>query len=302
MTSEQLFLFDMPDPSDLPSWLEQLLASSDLHEFVLGLAAVKAPGATNATLIDVCGPMLESILESGLQVLSPEEIRALVQNPWTLLELQELVLVNGGVYWDTVAQSLEDKSKFDSSLQQTLSTLEKSTEELQVVKPRFEQRMERHAKPERYRYAWVAVAVAASLLIAFAFWSSREGQSGGGWGFDEAGLLAADVSGREYLLRLSDAAGAFSNKIPDSRASTLRRMKEFKAGCEKLIAAPHTQLVNREDREWLVKKCNDWLIKIEVHIAELEQGKKDWREVLAEAVETSKRMQAVLKAESDSVV
>ena len=49
------------------------------------------------------------------------------------------------------------------------------------------------------------------------------------------------------------------------------------------------------DREWLVAKCKDWVAKIDGHIVDLKQDKKDCREVLKEANDTANKMQQTLK-------
>jgi len=316
---------EIPDEvSDWPSWLEQQIVGMSLYDLVVGLKAINEASDANPTLYDhdsysvagsistdeasptlqqVCGEQLPTIYESGLGVLSTEQIGSLFTNPELLLELQELVLIEGGSYWDSVEQSSEDKLVVERHVAKTLTAIGqvRPTQGLMegidaAMSSSTKQQPSVQKKPksilEQY---WPVLVLAAGLLIAVGIWSPTATSDGGGWGFDKSGLLTAQVTGRSYLNSLSDAAGTFSKKVPDSKEATLKRLKEFSAGCSKLIAAPNLQLEDVEDRKALVAKCKDWSIKIDGHIADLKQDKKEWREVLKEANETARKMQEKLK-------
>lgn len=301
MSNKQFDLFDIPEAAELPGWLEQRLVGLDLRDLVIGLAAVNEDEAADVTLTDICGSSLDAVSESGLKVLSADQLRALLKHPHALFELQEHVLIQGGPYWSSVEPSVEDQDKLDASLAGTLSKLrELPTQRLTNSSPSVAV-TEPTAGNKSLRNYWPILALAAAVLLAIGIWRPKENATGGGWGFDQAELLTANVSSKEYMTRLSDAAGAFSKKTPDSREGTLKRLKEFKAGCKKLIAATHPQLA-KQDRDWLITKCKNWLSKIEAHIAELEQDKRDWQDVLREAGETAKRMREVLRKQADEMV
>jgi len=295
---------EIPDEvSDWPSWLEQQIAGLSLFDLVVGLKATSEPSNNSTTLQRVCGEQLPTIYESGLGVLRTEQIRTLFENPELLLELQERVLVEGGAYWDSVEQPPEDKLVVEQHVAKTLAAIGQARPSQGLmgnldavmsspVKPSTSVSTKPKSMLEQY---WPVLALAAGLLIAVGVWRPTATSDGGGWGFDKSGLLTAQVTGRSYLNSLSDAAGAFSKKVPDSKEATLKRLTEFSAGCSKLIAAPNLQVENAEDRQWLVAKCKDWAAKIDGHIADLKQNKKDWQEVLKEANETAKKMQSTLK-------
>jgi len=275
---------EIPDNvSEWPNWLEQQIVGMSLYDLVVGLKAINLPSGARSTLQQLCGKQLPTIYKSGLGVLSTDQLPTLFKTPDLLLELQELVLVEGGAYWDSVEQSAEDKLVVEKHVAKTIAAVGQEKSSVQI-KPK--------SMLEQY---WPVLALAAGLLIAIGIGRPAATSGGGGWGFDQSGLLTAQVTGRSYLNSLSDAAGAFSKKVPDSKEAALKRLTEFSAGCKKLIAAPNMQLEKTADRDWLVAKCTDWATKIDGHIAELKEEKKDWQDVLKDANETATKMQATLK-------
>ena len=116
--------------------------------------------------------------------------------------------------------------------------------------------------------------------------------------------------GREQILGRLALKFGIEGKDPTLREDVLRakqgdkdafavivreQLTEFSAGCKKLLAAPNMQLEKTADREWLVTKCKDWATKIDGHMTDLKQDKKDWQDVLKDANETATKMQATLR-------
>src|SRR5215213_8608898 len=98
----KLHVADIPEnAADIPAWLEGQLLGPHLGELVAELAAVHRPAA-GATLDEALGDRRGDVLERGLGVLPPARVTRLLTNPWLLLALQELVLVEGGPYWSDV--------------------------------------------------------------------------------------------------------------------------------------------------------------------------------------------------------
>ncbi len=107
-----LFSMDIPGThTELVDWLERHLVGLDLAALVAELAAVHAsidpagvdqqPGELDATsAVSLLGGRIPEVMDSGLTVLETQQVRALLQHPRSLLELQELVLTSGGAHWD----------------------------------------------------------------------------------------------------------------------------------------------------------------------------------------------------------
>src|SRR5262245_118366 len=94
---------NIPDqPGALAGWLEEQLVGLELAELVADWQAVHAPSGHAATLDDVLGARRRDVLERGLAVVPPTDLRRLLRQPHLLLELQELVLEQGGTYWQQV--------------------------------------------------------------------------------------------------------------------------------------------------------------------------------------------------------
>jgi hypothetical protein len=289
---------EIPDPAQWPMWLEKRIIGIDLYDLVVGLQAIQKlrKDDKNAQNLDqICGSQLDQVYQEGLSCLSTDQLRCLFENPDRLLELQEQVLIHGGSYWDQVEPDEDTKKARAESLNQARLALEQKASSPGQVEVAAR-------KKSFVQSNWHWLALAASVAFLIVSWSQFPTESGGGWGFDKSGLLTAQVDGKTYLEQLASAAGAFQKKVPDSREATLQRLTEFRVGCKKLIDAPNEQLTNPSDRKWLVDKCRDWLVKIEGHIADLEQGNKQWEDVLKEATQTADRMESVLREKSTEIV
>ncbi len=80
-------------------WLERQLTGPDLLDVVRELTALHGAGDGRPSFLEA---RRAAILEQGLTGLSDEEIETLFRNPSSLPRLQELVLQDGGPYWDGV--------------------------------------------------------------------------------------------------------------------------------------------------------------------------------------------------------
>ena len=97
-----------------------------------------------------------------------------------------------------------------------------------------------------------------------------------------------------YFKKLADAAGALSKKGLDARESALKRITEFKAGCDKLAKAAHLQIKNEDQRRGLISKCEQWSTKLEALISQMKKNPAEWESVVSNAVKLSKEMQSEL--------
>lgn len=285
-----LVCLDIPDdPADWPNWLERQLVGLDLGDLVVQLEMfVDRPAEPKPKLDDVCGPAMDDVLRSGLSPLSDEQIRTLLKHPRLLLELQQRVLIEGGEYWSSVPITEEHQRRVADGKGQILARIEAELPHEVPPQPSSS------SGSSRGRIALLPlVAIAAMLLIAVSLWLSRP--AGPTWGFDRGGLLTADIPPDEYLQALAEAAGDWFNKRPETQADLAQRLREFSHGCETLINAPHPQL-SPDDREWLIDRCRAWQEKIENHLAELETGVKQLRQVRDEADATVEQLMEALQS------
>ncbi len=93
------------EPSELPVWIERHLLGSDLATLVAELQAVHGPAAGSpSTLNELLGKQRSNVLTKGLAALNPQQMQQLLVRPELLLDLQELVLVEGGEHWENKTQ------------------------------------------------------------------------------------------------------------------------------------------------------------------------------------------------------
>ena len=191
-----LQVLDIPDdPQQLNGWLESCLIGLELGDVVAELAAVHE-GDSALALDDVLGGQRGAVLEAGLSALDAGQARRLLRNPVLLLQLQELVFVEGGDYWTQLARNAEtDDGAIDavwSRLQPSLGAPVSTP----VVVP------EVVSIPWHRRPLVVSLATAALVLLAVQL-ADRFGtraddpgpgpQANVGWGWDKPGALPQDL-------------------------------------------------------------------------------------------------------------
>ncbi|MDA1054524.1 MAG: hypothetical protein O3C40_29165 [Planctomycetota bacterium] len=281
------------DPAEWPNWLERQLVGPRLRDLVRELQLIVPEGGEAApTLENVLGEQAPAVLERGLGVLAEQQVRLLLQHPRLLLDLQERVLVAGGEYWQTAI--LGDSQDAVARQWDAIETALDADSHVSVVpfqKPDVGRR-------SKFRTVVALCAVAATLLIALGVWTTRPATPS--WGFERSGLLTAQVPPDQYLQSLADAAGDWFNKTPETRIDLERRLREFRHGCDTLIAAPHPQLV-AADREWLVERCRKWADKLDGHLADLAVGAKEFAVVRREADETINSLISALEERSQQL-
>src|ERR1044072_9038503 len=104
----KLLTLEIPDdPERVAEWLEGHLLGLDLHQLVTELQVMQSDTAPPAELKDVLGDKRQEMLQAGLRSLTTAQLAQLLNEPRLLIELQGLVLKEGGEYWKTVPQSDE---------------------------------------------------------------------------------------------------------------------------------------------------------------------------------------------------
>jgi len=270
----KLVALEIPDdPALLPGWLEGHLVNPDLAALVAELEAVHGEQPGGMSLADVLRDRRDAVLSRGLASLPAEGLKSLLRNPRLLLELQELILTEGGPCWldgaAAAASKQDDLERVWNRLSDPLPQTSRAAV-LPVAPP--SRRVVRLAR-------WTATFAAAAAIVLGVFLVERRrgGDQGAsavaasGWGWSRPGALAGDLPPAVYLDRLADAGGEWFKKRPDDPIALARRIGEFRQGCSVLILSPHKPLA-AQDRAWLVDKCRGWAAKLDAHLAALEGG------------------------------
>ena len=269
--------FDIPDdPGQLSSWLEGHLQGLDLAQLVANCRRCMGQArATDGDLDHLLGDRKNAILSDGLRALPPEKLRRFLVQPRLLLDLQDLVLSEGGPYWNAIPANAEHNTHVlhgAERLQAFLTAEAGPSRSLPLQRQRW------------YRQPWfVSLATAASLVAAFFLFEQLRRRSSdsserpppelasAAWGWNKPDTLAADASRADYLNRLADRAGEWFEQRPTESADVARRIQQFRSGCTRLIFAEHRPLSPAEKEE-LIENCRIWGRKLDKQVAALESG------------------------------
>jgi hypothetical protein len=268
----------IPDnPAELPTWLETQLVGLDLAALVAELAAVHGR-ATAPPLKDVLGNQQADVLAGGLAALPRAALEEFLRHPLLLLELQELVLCEGGPYWQEIATgNAALGSMVLRGEQRLLSRIPAPSpphaQPFHTVRPRLHTAWYRHP-------AVVSLATAAALLVilylirdplARQFVGPAVQQESPPWGWSKLGAAAPGISPADYLNHLAESAAEWSQERPEDPIALARRIGQMRMGCSSLILAEHTPL-SEEDRTWLRDRCRAWAEMFDKALADLERG------------------------------
>lgn len=274
-----IYALEIPnDDAAVPRWLEERLASPDLHQFVAELRAGESAEPT-PSLNQLLGSSRDLMLEQGLGILNDAQRTQLLAHPELLYELQELVYGSGGDYW------------------MRLLTRDSDRRAAQGQWPRIQQAIEptadRAKEPMSRRSIVVAImSLAAALLIGFFAMKSQLGL--GSYGWNKPGVFDVALAKPEYLNHLADRADEWFDAKPTTAPQLATRMREFRESCDKLIAAEHPQLPDA-DRDWLRERCGVWSKKIDASLANLNGDSTQVAAVQTEMNETVNKLITALR-------
>ncbi len=188
----KLVALEIPDdPALLPAWLEGHLVNTDLAALVAELEAVHSEQTGDLSLVDVLRDRRDAVLSRGLAALPAEGLKSLLRNPRLLLELQELILTEGGPCW--LDGAAEAASKQDD--------LERAWNRLNDPLPQTSRAAVLPVVPAPRRAVpltrWIAIFAAAAAIVLGVFLVERRpgGDQGAasGWGWSRPGALAGDL-------------------------------------------------------------------------------------------------------------
>jgi hypothetical protein len=296
----RLISLEIPDEAaELAPWLERHLVGPDLAALVAELEAVHGPSiGAQPPVKGLLGRDLDAVLESGLGSLPPATLKRFLRQPRLLLELQELVLFEGGRHWERVALEASGELAVE---------VERGRKRLKTAIARDSDGSSASILPMPPRVAWyrhplfVAQAAAAAVLLGvYAYEQSRPANPvpiavvPQGWGWNKPGALPEDLKPGPYLARLADDAEEWFARKPEDARALARRLNEFRQGCSTLILADHAPLAPI-DRQWLVGKCREWASKLDANLTAIEAADPDLNKIQAEADETIRKLIEALR-------
>ncbi len=307
---------------ELGSWLDRKIVDLHLGQFVKELEFIAAdfnpPGYSPESLEEILGSDREAVLDRGLISLSYDQCAAFLANPQMLLELQELVLIEGGNYWQELFDQAEIPSA-SSAGQKKKKLVASSKPKVHVLQPIVQ-------SPKRSKMPWIISVAALGLLAIVAYQyqvhvshsansivenpndkksdANPENNSpaptmlASTWGWDNPEAFDNSLPPDDYLHELADAAGAWFNSRPDSTSDLKQRLAEFRHGCETLLTAKHTAL-SEDDREWLRTHCKKWAGEIDQMLADVDT--KEIGEVQKRADQTINQLIREIRLKADEV-
>jgi hypothetical protein len=280
----KLLLATLPDkPDALAGWLERHLAGPALGELAAELTAVHGSRPAPADARGLLGEGLGDVLQHGLSALPAATLRTFLRHPALLFELQEIVLTEGGPYWDRLLTDAEVRRAAERTGRRLRVSLG-----LDAPPPPG-----KHVRLRFYRRPWLVGLATAAAVLAAVYFGRAYLEGLGRWGWERPGLAAKGETPSAYLTALADAAAEWRERPKDDRDSFTRTLREMRDGCTRLLAADHPAL-GAPDRDWLAGKCRDWGGKLDRHLTDLQTG-KDWQAVRAEADETVEKLIKALR-------
>jgi hypothetical protein len=230
-------ILEIPESkADLGPWLDRVLMSQDLAKVIDELSVVNDAEEDSVSVEHAqewLGDKFAAVMQSGCGALGHNQLRELLLRPMLLPAIQELALVNGGPYWNHIANA--------------------STSRVAV----------NHLKRSRWWLAFAPLALAASIAVLVGIDATKDqgtiqpqrpsdphltrgtgsghgiAEPGDPWGWNRPDLLNGMQSPRDVSTRLADTLGEwfelseFSGR--DCSSFTLR-VNEMWAGCEHVSA------------------------------------------------------------------
>lgn len=274
-------------------WLEQQLIGTELKKTIEQLIVLGGNNPAAISLEDWLGNDRSLILESGIQKnLSQARIESLVRNPTLLLDLQELVLLDGGEYWLRVSMSRPQQDNADFIIKNMVSQLaqrhpptsvqanilsdqdlvnkQASTSDKQIVRANTTAGNENRAS----WWIWasmVATAAAIMLIVFNPFTLSQESKF-----FAAAELQSSVATPQLALQRMAQRVQTdWANGLQDPKALK-QQLVSFRNSCDYLIDGPLVKSLDGLPAETISdvrQRCSNWKKKSSELIAALDSGK-----------------------------
>lgn len=261
------------DPAELPHWLERRLVSPDFGQFFAELAAHFPEARGTPALKKAFDKWAPVAVERGLFAVPADVLGQFLRHPMLLMSLQELVLTEGGAYWDEVAESSDELTAGFSQGKSTLDSL-LAAEPVTVPSEGAKQSAGRVYK----MWAAVSTAIAVCLAVVVGYQAMQgppetpipKAQVAWGWG-KPTGLAAEQTTPKGYLNKLADTVEEWSQHQPVDATGVSVRLAEFRTGCSRLMHSPYGPLAD-VDKAWLLDNCRKWAKQLDAHQQALDSG------------------------------
>ena len=284
---------------ELAHWLERQLVGDDLGTLIAELRSVSPSNGSDApSLNELLGSNFTEVLHAGLGALSEDQLRTLFRYPDRLLELQELVLIEGGNYWDDVPRTktlVADSERNWETLQNSLASpvpkklvlTSNNLANAEAVETSSSQQGNGKAARQRGNDkpilnpssdarepavpgpGWLRL-VAATFLVGLGIgWLMSPGETKG-MAWTRPGVFRQTNDRKEFLTRLATLAHEWFDKRPTTAAEMAERLVEFRHGCALLQL--NQAAIPAADHDWLLGDCRKWSDELDRQLIALEQG------------------------------
>jgi hypothetical protein len=268
------------------SWLDDQLASGQLPEVVAELLALQGLSRSRPDSLPAIdewlGSRRDAFLAGGVATLDESQRRDLTRFPWLLLDLQSEIDAEGGDHWVDVAMRSADFA----------AVVERNREEAD--------RTPRSGRVSRRSLGWIGslAVIAATMAVAWIGWRVvliPAPAPVGGWGWNQQDLFAGSPTAAEYLNRLADAGAKWRNKRPETKGEVGQRIREMRAGCQRLIDGKHPPLSDEQSAS-LQALCRKWAGQFDEVLANLDADRLEPIEARAAIDEIVDKLVARLRS------
>lgn len=285
MTLHALTLPD--DPAELPRWLEDRLLAPNFGQFLAELSsffpAAPDPPEPPRHLLD---SWLPTALNEGLDSIPRDVLSLLLKNPTLLADLQERITIDGGPYWDDVAERSDGLTHAHTNGKRALDRI--LFAEPPASQPRLKLKngsqvvpSQRSPRPSGRGYkVWAIASTAVAVCLAVAVGgllfsrpdepSVMKSQIAWGWG-KPSGVANEQSTPRDYLNKLAANAEEWQLYRPGDADGVGARIAEFRAGCTRLMHSPYGPLAQVE-KDWLLEHCRAWAKELDGQQQALDSG------------------------------
>lgn len=306
-------ILQIPDAiADWPAWLERELVGIHLHELVQELEILSRGEPKTSTLEETLNGAKQAVLEQGLVALGDSQLRTLLRNPRQLTDLQELVFVAGGEYWQTVSRSDSLQrmateqwqnlaSEISDARKQNRQTIEpppvaaRTPPRSQAVRPSKELEVQDHSETRSTffgRRTVVLIAIAALAACLLFAWIPFVRPSQDGRFFANASIQESDLTGKDYLKLMADTIRADWKLQPSGPNAARDQLVAFRDSCDILLGSDVPQLRPEVETE-LKARCRKWQTKFDDALNQLASG-ADPEQVQVEANQIVQQLLNVL--------
>jgi hypothetical protein len=275
---------DLPDDrSQWAGWLELQLVGLALGKIVRQLVLLGANRKPEISLREWLGESKRTILTQGLSSISEQQLQVLIRNPSLLIQLQEMVLLEGGEFWEKIPRTeehlelaKESESKFLASLQvgtpddlrENPTGQTENTNELNKVRTSTKQ-----SKNNIALWATLAAVAAGLAIVFFNPMPARQPKAF----FAAAQLQKVGVEANQTLQQMALQIRNDWQKNSTDRGDLQEQLLAFRDSCEQLIDGPlattlRTNGLHPDQLADVQKRCKDWKAKSTALIESLAAG------------------------------